>query len=379
MVAARVGGVLMRPLSLLLILVLAGCSSITPDAPLDQPVIGTESTSQDSEFVENTDSRAVDAEAATDDLDSSSNQETGSEDEGVETGGEPATNSGIELINELPSETTLAALKTHVRRLDEFAKSQEPFEIKYTIGPTAVASKVDAVIDRYSEKLKMFQLLGLEKLDMDWVLASENDYEWWTEYRSSQESDYPLDLWNPDTNVLGHCRLSSDVFCGAGNTVNGRKYQDNIVGTKFTNRGIDYVSRHEAAHFYQSVFGYGGRCWWAEGQATFFETYLETTSRSRSQVVERLAVSPAGALTEEELIRKMQDNSVCDNDPNVAYDLGMLAFEYLYMHFSFQQVHELMVLSSNQDWSISVESVLGLESSELDTALAKYVYEALTS
>ena len=281
-----------------------------------------------------------------------------------------------ELISSLPEAKTLEALKAHYKAIDEAAKQLEPFEIEYTTGPTAVKSKVDGVVARFSEKLKMYQFLGLESLDQDWVLASEKDYQWWVDFRSAQDPDFPLELWNEDINELGHCTLAADVLCGAGNTVNGKNYQDNVVGTAFTNQRIDYVSRHEAAHFYQAVFGYGGRCWMAEGQATFFETYLESSSRSRDQVLQRLSESPLGIaqLSESELLGLLERDQICQTDSNIAYDLGMLGYEYLYMNFSFLDVHKLQVQSSSESWDEAVSQVLSIEASDLNAALAAYIF-----
>ena len=277
-----------------------------------------------------------------------------------------------DLISSLPETKSLEALKTHFEAIEAAAKQLEPFNIEYTMGPTAVQSKVDTVLAKFSDKLKMYQFLGLESLNQDWVLASEKDYQWWVDFRSAQDPSFPLDLWKKDINELGHCRLSADVFCGAGNTVNGKNYQDNVVGTAFTDRGLDYVSRHEAAHFYQAVFGYGGRCWMAEGQATFFETYLETSSRSRDEV----ASSPIGIdqLSESEILGLIESDQICQSNTNIAYDLGMLGYEYLYMNFSFLDVHNLLVLSSTQSWEEAVSQVLSIEASELNAALASYIF-----
>ena len=285
----------------------------------------------------------------------------------------------LELITSLPEVKSRDGLKSHFRAIEEAAIPLEPFEIEYTTGPTAVPSKVEKVVGRFSEKLKLFQLLGLDSLDQDWVLASENDYQWWVDFRTSQDSSFPVEMWNEEINELGHCRLSPDVFCGAGNTVNGKNYQDNVVGTAFTDRGIDYVARHEATHFYQAVFGYGGRCWMAEGQATFFETYLETSSRSRADVVASLKRSPAGIseLSESELLEQLTSNFICNGDSNIAYELGMLGYEYLYMNYSFLDIHDLQVLSSTESWEQAVPKELAIEASELDARLAEYIYAQL--
>jgi len=283
------------------------------------------------------------------------------------------------LIRSLPEQKSLDGLKAHFQAIDQAASQLEPFKIEYTTGPTAVKSKVEIVVAKFSEKLKMYQFLGLESLNQDWVLASEKDYQWWVDYRSAQDSSFPVNLWNEKTNELGHCRLSADVFCGAGNGVGGKNYQDNVVGTNFSDRGLDYVSRHESAHFYQAVFGYGGRCWMAEGQATFFETYLETSSRSRSEVLSRLSSSPAGVakLSESKLLELLTSDQICQEDSNVAYDLGMLGYEYLYLNYSFFDVHELQVLSSTKSWEQAVSEYLGLDATKLNRQLASYIFNEL--
>lgn len=296
--------------------------------------------------------------------------------EGSEEASSQLTDEQIfELISSLPEEKSPDGLKNHFLSIDEAASQLKPFTIQYTKGPTAVQSKVDKVIAQFSEKLKMYQFLGLESLNQDWVLASEKDYLWWVDYRSAQEPSFPLSTWNEQSSELGHCRLSAEVFCGAGNTVGGKNYQDNVVGTAFTDRGIDYVSRHEASHFYQAVFGYGGRCWMAEGQATFFETYLESSSRSRAEVLSRLNQSPTGfaQLSEPELLGMLSSDEICQGDSNIAYDLGMLGYEYLYMNFSFLDVHNLHVLSTTASWEQAVSEALGHDAAELDRQLAAYI------
>lgn len=283
---------------------------------------------------------------------------------------------GVSIIDQVPKAKTLSALGMHVKAIELSASKLRPIELEYTIGPTVDPKKAKLVTDRFAQKLRMYQLVGLEKLDMDWVFASEKDYEWWRDYRSKQNARYPLDLWNPETNELGHCRLSSDIFCGAGNGVDGVNYQDNVIGTRFIDRGLDYVTRHESAHFYQAVFGYGGRCWFAEGQATFFETYLESSSRSRAQVIgglrsSRTKVAESSKSTFETLLA---NNRICDGDSNIAYDLGMLAMEYLYLNYSFQEVHDLQSRSSTQSWDSVVRDVLKIEPSQLLKEMADYIY-----
>jgi hypothetical protein len=69
----------------------------------------------------------------------------------------------------------------------------------------------------------------------------------------------------------------------------------------------------------------------------------------------------------------LENDQICQPDSNIAYDLGMLGYEYLYMNFSFLDVHELQVLSSTEGWDQAVSQVLGIEASELNAALAAYI------
>jgi hypothetical protein len=52
----------------------------------------------------------------------------------------------------------------------------------------------------------------------------------------------------------------------------------------------------------------------------------------------------------------------------------MLGYEYLYLNFSFLDVHNLQVLSSTEGWDKAVIDVLGIDPQELNVALASYMY-----
>jgi hypothetical protein len=52
----------------------------------------------------------------------------------------------------------------------------------------------------------------------------------------------------------------------------------------------------------------------------------------------------------------------------------MLGYEYLYMNFSFLDIHKLQVLSSSESWDEAVSQVLSIEASDLNAALAAYIF-----
>jgi hypothetical protein len=90
-------------------------------------------------------------------------------------------------------------------------------------------------------------------------------------------------------------------------------------------------------------------------------------------VINTFKASPSktAQLSEAELIARLQNNSVCDQDYRVAYDMGMLA------NYSLKQVHDLMVLSSNTPWSSAVPELLGVDANELDAAIGRYVHSVV--
>jgi hypothetical protein len=52
----------------------------------------------------------------------------------------------------------------------------------------------------------------------------------------------------------------------------------------------------------------------------------------------------------------------------------MLGYEYLYLNFSFLDVHNLQVLSSSESWDEAVSQVLSIDASELNAQLAAYIF-----
>jgi hypothetical protein len=52
----------------------------------------------------------------------------------------------------------------------------------------------------------------------------------------------------------------------------------------------------------------------------------------------------------------------------------MLGYEYLYLNFSFLDVHNLQVLSSSESWDEAVSQVLSIEASEFNALLAAYIF-----
>jgi hypothetical protein len=55
----------------------------------------------------------------------------------------------------------------------------------------------------------------------------------------------------------------------------------------------------------------------------------------------------------------------------------MLGYEYLYLNFSFLDVHNLQVLSSTEGWEVAVSEVIGIDAAELNAELAAYMHSEI--
>ena len=278
----------------------------------------------------------------------------------------------------LPTLRTLAGLNAHMQQIELKARSQPDFKFNYTSSPRANPRAIQEVVGAFVQKIKIFQLVGLEKINMNWVLSAEIDHAWWRQTRLNQLSSYPVSLWDNSKNVLGHCNLSSDVFCGAGTSIGGTLYQDNVVGTAFSGRGLQTVSRHEAAHFYQQEAGFGDVCWFAEGQATFVEVQLDAMDR-RSWFIDRLKANPTGVgmLTASQIQTALNRNTICDGSSYIRYDLGMLVFEYLMLNYTMSDIHKAQLYMKQFDWQAAVQNVLKTDITDLNAQIAGYVHREI--
>jgi hypothetical protein len=74
------------------------------------------------------------------------------------------------------------------------------------------------------------------------------------------------------------------------------------------------------------------------------------------------------------MLRLLSNDQICQGDSNIAYNLGMLGYEYLYLNFSFLEVHNLQVQSSSESWDEAVSQVLSIEASVLNAQIASYIF-----
>jgi len=109
------------------------------------------------------------------------------------------------------------------------AQNQGSFPFEYKLSPTVNQDKANESISAYDNAMKLWMAVldGAKISPVIWTIMSEKDYAWWKQV-SEQQEGYPRTVWNPVTNIIGHCQLRPDVFCGYGTT-----YKSNTPDYKF--------------------------------------------------------------------------------------------------------------------------------------------------
>ena len=282
---------------------------------------------------------------------------------------------------------------------DDLDKSQNQgsFPFEYKLSPTVNQSRARESIDAYDKAMKLWMavLNGAKVSPVIWTIMSEKDYTWWKEVVEAQEGPLANYAWNPQSNMLGHCQLSANIFCGYGatfksNTPDYKFLQYNVIGSAYNQLPNANTVNHESVHFYQLSVVQGFPrdlpCWYVEGQASLFGGALEfnltdqrTSSiqqRNRFKDIVRQYQPNANTFTAKEWVQVLenmyQPHISCSGQQDYfKYAVGMFAWEYLYDKFGSALMHQ--VLLDFKDGKLFYEASqnrLGLTLDQLNGKLA---------
>lgn len=177
----------------------------------------------------------------------------------------------------MPEGNDWEAIADHIEEINAIASLGPGIELEAVLSPTVDPENAAITIGAYGAAMGMWTFFGVTEVPIVWSLMSEVDYEWWYQRVSDIEKPRPaLDVWNPETNLLGHCYPDANSYCGYGNpTESGFMYQYLVIGSKYAGAPNRNTVAHEAAHYYQAAIpGHleADRilpCWFIEGQASF--------------------------------------------------------------------------------------------------------------
>jgi hypothetical protein len=224
---------------------------------------------------------------------------------------------------------------------------------------------------------------------------SEKDYAWWKQVVEQQEGTSANYAWNPTTNMLGHCQLSSYAFCGYGNTFksNTPEYkflQYNVIGSNYAASPNANTVNHESVHFYQLSVVQGFPrdlpCWYVEGQASLYGGALEfnlTTERSSSirqrndfkSIVRQYQPNANSYAAKDwvDVLKNMYHPHVsCSSQQDYfKYALGMFAWEHLYEQYGSRVMHQVLLdFKAGKSFDEASQKHLGVSLNQLNEKLA---------
>jgi hypothetical protein len=290
----------------------------------------------------------------------------------------------------------------YMRIWDELEKSQnqKSFPFEYKLGPTVNKDKAQESIAAYDKAMKIWMplLAGSAISPVIWTIMSEKDYSWWKQVVDQQEGTSANYAWNPDTDMLGHCKLSSNAFCGYGNTFKSNTpdykfLQYNVIGSTYNQSPNSNTVNHESVHFYQLSVVQGFPpdipCWYVEGQASLYGGALQAnlvtdrTSSIRQRnnfkgIVRQYQRSADKYVAKDwiDVLKNMyQPHVSCSGQQDYfKYALGTFVWEYLYDKYGPKVMHQVLLdFKAGKSFNESIEKELGLNLDQLNEKLAAHL------
>jgi hypothetical protein len=288
---------------------------------------------------------------------------------------------------------------TYLKIWDEFDKAQNQgnFPFEYKLSPNVNQEKAKESIAAYDKAMKIWLAVldGAKVSPVIWTIMSEKDYAWWKQVVEQQEGTSANYAWNPTTNMLGHCQLSSYAFCGYGNTFksNTPEYkflQYNVIGSNYAASPNANTVNHESVHFYQLSVVQGFPrdlpCWYVEGQASLYGGALEfnlTTERSSSirqrndfkSIVRQYQPNANSYAAKDwvDVLKNMYHPHVsCSSQQDYfKYALGMFAWEHLYEQYGSRVMHQVLLdFKAGKSFDEASQKHLGVSLNQLNEKLA---------
>lgn len=288
--------------------------------------------------------------------------------------------------NDLLSEKILA--------LYEDSKNFESYGFNLTLCPTVNKTKVTETVAAYTDAMRLWARFFRPKQNLNWVMFSNLDYECWlATVQLIEGPSGDTKVWNPVSNVMGHCTLTPGSFCGYGTGVRPNRpfVQYNAIGITYSQPPQPSVVHHEAVHLYQMALqseleprtgGPDLPGWFVEGQANLFGMTIAnngTASGHRLFEIGRIknTIPGAGNFEPSQWLAKLneldsQHEFIFKNE--LGYSLGWLILEKFYQNFSFAQMHNLLVhANKGESWDQSLKLALGTSKEAFYPEIADYL------
>jgi hypothetical protein len=317
----------------------------------------------------------------------------------------PTTSDTASVSTPIKSQTPLQKLNSLIYQRYLTTSDAPAANINFIICPHVSKEMAASTMSSYSRALKFWTPLFVSKNPINWVLMGDEDYSCWRENVAKLEGKYSdIKVWDPNSNVLGHCSVNANAFCGYGTGVrpNGVFVQYTMIGSNYKIDPDPQVVNHEAVHLYQmslesdhvttrSLQGnpqniQGFPNWFIEGQANLFGQAIAlkgSPEQYRNQEIGRLqSIYPnARTMTKaqwSEVLSKIDSDPAFTMNNRLGYSIGWFALEYMYENFTIEQMHAVLVAyDEGASWSEAITSTLGRNWSDLNDSIAEYLATGL--
>lgn len=286
------------------------------------------------------------------------------------------------------------ALASRIVVLFNNSSSLQSYSFDVTFCPNVNKTMTDKTISAYKSAMQLWSNFFIPTKPMKWVMFSNDDYSCWLDTVNKLEGPSgDTNVWNSQTNIMGHCQLSPGAFCGYGTGVkpDGSFIQYNAIGTAFTRSPVPEVVHHESVHFYQMALEgqYKNTTqvgtlpgWFIEGQANLIGMTVAAKGMNyyqREFEIGRLkkVIPTASDMTAEQWLQELysldsRQEFIFRNE--LGYSLGWLCLERVYQLYTFEQMHDLLLkVNQGSSWSQAIQLSLGTDKATLYSEIAKHL------
>jgi hypothetical protein len=265
------------------------------------------------------------------------------------------------------------------------------------VDPAMAAITESAYIDAYSFWATIYK----SNAKINWLLMSEKDWSCWYDtaaiFEGPKSVSRSWNVWNKDTGILGHCKISSTSFCGYGTGVQegGIFAQYNMIGSSYKIAPTALTVHHETVHNYQAQLVSDNyktskintvACWFMEGQANLFGTPIATKGNPEVQRISEknrlLKVYPKGdSYSKEDWVGvlnnlKSQGDFCFKNE--LGYSLGWFALEWTYQNYSIEDMHVFLeAIVKGSTWEEAIQMVLKMDEQTYYNNIGQYLADLI--
>lgn len=267
--------------------------------------------------------------------------------------------------------------------------------------PNVDKNMVNLTESSYVDAYSFWADIYKARAKVNWLFMGEKDWDCWYENTAKFEGPNSVSrswkVWDKETGILGHCKVSPSAFCGYGTGVRegGIFAQYNLIGSAYKSQPTALTVHHETVHIYQMQLEADNyptskvntmACWFIEGQANMFGVPIafngNPTTHRNFEISRLLNVYPKGSsYTKDEWLNVLNDlkknTDFCFKN-ELGYSLGWFALEWTYLNYSIEQMHSFQEsIVKGLTWEQAIQKTMNMDEQGYLAKIAQYLSEQI--